>query len=117
MAENTVEIIEQPVKVSIENNNVSINVNEDKLTVVIGETGPQGPKGDAGGLDISDISYVHTQNSASSTWVINHNLSFVPGITVVDSAGSVVEGSYEYPNSTTVVANFSGAFSGKAYLS
>jgi hypothetical protein len=41
----------------------------------------------------------------------------VPNITVVDTAGTVVEGSYNYPNSNTVVLTFIGAFSGRAYLS
>ena len=54
---------------------------------------------------------------ASDTWTITHGLQFIPNITVVDSAGTVVEGSYTYPDEDIVVANFSGAFSGKAYLS
>jgi hypothetical protein len=41
----------------------------------------------------------------------------MPNITVVDSGGTVVEGSYNYPNENTVVLSFNGAFSGKAYLS
>jgi len=44
-------------------------------------------------------------------------LGFIPNITVVDSGGTVVEGSYNYPNANTVVLTFSSAFSGKAYLS
>jgi predicted phage tail protein len=52
-----------------------------------------------------------------AVWNISHNLGFVPNITVVDSSGEVVEGSYEYPNATTVRLTFDGAFSGKAYLS
>jgi hypothetical protein len=90
------------------------------VSVEISTTGPQGPTGSAGPSGetmYSDLSYVHTQNSASTTWTINHNLHFIPNVTVVDSAGTVVEGSYSYPNSTTVVLSFSAAFSGKAYLS
>jgi hypothetical protein len=48
---------------------------------------------------------------------VTHGLGFTPNITVVDTAGTVVEGSYNYPNSNTVVLTFIGAFSGKAYLS
>ena len=68
-------------------------------------------------LGAVDLGYVHEQNVANTTWTITHGLGFIPNITVVDSAGTVVEGSYNYPNSSTVVANFSSAFSGKAYLS
>lgn len=65
----------------------------------------------------AELGYVHTQSSASNVWTISHGLGFVPNITVVDSGGSVVEGSYNYPNVNTVVLTFNGSFSGKAYLS
>lgn len=65
----------------------------------------------------AELGYVHTQNSASNIWTITHGLGFIPNITVVDSGGSVVEGSYNYPNSNTVILTFNGSFSGKAYLS
>ena len=103
--------------------NVSIEIVGDEVSVELGTSGPQGATGAAGAAGVSgqtlysDLSYVHTQNSASAIWTITHNLHFIPGITVVDSAGTVVEGSYSYPNSTTVVLSFSAAFSGKAYLS
>jgi hypothetical protein len=64
-----------------------------------------------------ELGYVHIQEVASATWNITHGLGFTPNITVVDTAGTVVEGSYNYPNSSTVVLSFVGAFSGRAYLS
>ena len=64
-----------------------------------------------------ELGYVHIQEVASATWNITHGLGFTPNITVVDTAGTVVEGSYNYPNSNTVVLSFIGAFSGRAYLS
>jgi hypothetical protein len=64
-----------------------------------------------------ELGYVHDQPSPASTWTISHGLGFTPNISVVDSAGTVVEGSYNYPDSNTVVATFSSQFSGKAYLS
>lgn len=106
-------------KVYVVETDPEIHVVETNLHTVIvelGVTGPQGPKGDPG-LSLLEISYVHTQSIASDTWTINHNLDFYPGITVVDSAGNVVEGSYTYQSPNTIVASFSGAFSGKAYLS
>lgn len=65
----------------------------------------------------SELGYEHIQEVAATTWTIEHGLGFVPNITVVDSAGTVVEGSYDYPDSDTVVLTFIGAFSGRAYLS
>jgi hypothetical protein len=40
-----------------------------------------------------------------------------PNITVIDSAGRVVEGEIAYPDANTVVLTFSAAFSGEAYAS
>ena len=108
------------VSVEIVETVASIETIDDKVTVDLGTSGPQGPKGDKGDngeVLYEDLSYVHTQSVASNTWTITHGLQFIPSITVVDSAGTVVEGSYNYPDANTVVASFSGAFSGKAYLS
>ena len=70
------------------------------------------------GIKLSqEVGYVHEQTASATTWTINHNLEFVPNITVVDTFGTVVEGSYDYPNDTTVVLTFSSPFSGKAFLS
>jgi hypothetical protein len=82
-----------------------------------------GPKTDSGWgtptdlVGSQELGYVHIQEVASATWSITHGLGFVPNITVVDTAGTVVEGSYNYPNSNTVVLTFIGAFSGRAYFS
>jgi len=82
-----------------------------------------GPKTESGWGSPTDLvgsqelGYVHIQENASATWSVTHGLGFVPNITVVDTAGTVVEGSYNYPNSNTVVLTFIGAFSGRAYLS
>lgn len=110
----TVEVIENPVQVTVENTNVDVDVIEQIVTIELGTSGPQGPMGQ---IAPATLGYVHTQSVASDTWVINHNMIFVPNITVVDSGGTVVEGSYDYPNNTTVVLSFSNPFSGKAYLS
>ena len=65
----------------------------------------------------NELGYVYTQSVPASTWNITHGLGFIPNITVVDSGGTVVEGSYNYPNNNSVVLSFTGSFSGKAYLS
>lgn len=117
MPKLTVEVIENPVLITTDNENIVVEINEEIVTVDVGVSGPQGPQGIPGEVQLVDLSYIHNQNTPSATWTINHGLQFIPGITVIDSGGSVVEGSYEYPNANTIIANFSGAFSGKAYLS
>lgn len=106
MGKNTIEVSN--------NANVNLDIIEEVIVLDLGVTGPQGPKGEAGD---GTVSYVHIQDTSSDVWTINHGLAFMPNITVVDSAGTVVEGAIEYLNSTTIVARFSGEFSGKAYLS
>jgi hypothetical protein len=117
MPKVTVDVIESPVTVVVQNNDVEVSVIEQIITLELGTSGPQGPKGDPGEVQYVDLSYVHNQVSPESTWTISHGLRFIPNLTIIDSAGSVVEGSYSYPNENTVVATFSNAFAGKAYLS
>ena len=117
----TVELIENPITLDVTEENVVVSVTEQPVEVTIGFSGPQGPKGDkgdAGEVQIEDLSYVHTQNAPSSLWSVTHGLGFIPNITVIDSARSVVEGSYTYSeDGNTVTLSFSSPFSGKAYLS
>lgn len=145
------------VKVEIVNNVNDVNVDEQVVTIILGQSGPQGPRGNSilsgegapsqslgvigdfyintltqemyGPKNINnwgnivdlvtnqELGYVYTQDTISDEWTITHNLGFIPNITVVDNNGRVVEGSYDYPNSSTVVATFTEQISGKAYLS
>lgn len=66
---------------------------------------------------VERVSFEHTQGSASNSWVINHNLGFKPNVTVVDSAGNIVEGEITYTNSNSLTVSFQASFSGYAYLS
>jgi hypothetical protein len=99
------------VRIEIVDTSNSLLIQEPATTIEVGTSGPQGPS------DLRSLAYVFTQSVASAIWNINHGLTFIPNITVVDSAGSVVEGDYSYPDENTVIATFSGAFAGKAYLS
>lgn len=117
MTNSQLSVQETQTTIEIVNQDVMVMAIEQPTLVVLGNSGPQGPQGVPGEVQFSDLSYVFIQNSPASTWTINHGLEFIPNITVVDSAGSVVEGDYSYPSAGTVVLNFSGAFAGKAYLS
>ena len=84
-----------------------------------GVQGVQGTKGDVGTINdlVSRVSYEHTQGATSNSWTINHNLGFKPNVTVVDSAGNIVEGEITYTNSNSLTVSFQSSFSGYAYLS
>lgn len=83
----------------------------------IGAQGLKGDPGTQGGLILADVAYTHVQSIPSNVWVIQHPLSYSPGITVVDSSGTEVEGSVQYLSPTTIRVVFSAGFSGTAYLS
>jgi hypothetical protein len=92
--------------------------------VIVSSSGVQGPQGVQGVQGIQGIqgdpgigAYTHTQDTASNSWTINHNLGFFPNVEIVDSAGSAVIGNYQFINANTLVATFRDPFAGKAYLS
>ncbi len=64
----------------------------------------------------SDSNYIHNQSQALDTWSITHNLNKYPSVTVIDSAGSKVEGSVTYISNEEIKIEFSSPFSGKAIL-
>lgn len=64
----------------------------------------------------SDLNYVHNQSQALATWLITHNLNKYPSVTVIDSAGSTVEGTITYISNEEIKIEFSSPFSGKAIL-
>ena len=66
--------------------------------------------------DFTSPTFVFTQAIPSATWSITHNLGKFPSVTVVDSAGSTVEGGIQYISNNEIEITFVGAFSGKAYL-
>lgn len=77
-----------------------------------GPMGPQGPPGSA-----ATLGHVHAQGVPAQQWMIVHNLGFYPNVTVIDSTGETVEGDITPVNEFALTLEFSGAFSGTAYLS
>jgi hypothetical protein len=84
----------------------------------VGPQGPKGEKGDKGDPGFSPtVAYTWTQSMPDNPWIINHNLGFMPNVTVQDSAGTIVEGEIRYTDTNNLTLTFSSAFSGHAYLS
>lgn len=82
---------------------------EDVVADIIAGGGGGGPGG--------PVSYVHSQGTVSALWSIAHGLGWYPNVTVVDSAGTTVEGDITQVNNNLLTIQFSGAFTGTAYLS
>jgi hypothetical protein len=70
-------------------------------------TGPAGPAGKP---------FIFDQLTPSDTWVITHDLNKYPSVTIVDSAGTVVDPDIQYNSPTQVTVLFGSPTSGKAYL-
>jgi len=83
------------------------------VPVGIGEPGGGSPGGGTGG----PVSYVHNQGTVAASWIVVHNLGFFPNVTVIDSSGATVEGDVAHIDDTTLTIQFSGDFTGVAYLS
>jgi hypothetical protein len=82
-----------------------------------GPTGKQGPQGPPGPSGSEAQTFVHNQATPTSVWAITHSLPYPPNITIVDSAGSQIEGDIVYTSGTVVTVTLSAATSGKAFLS
>jgi hypothetical protein len=82
--------------------------------------GPKTASGWGDGVSLLDPELqgqVYEKASPSTVWNIIHTLEFVPNVIIVDPEGIVVEGDYEYISNNEIIATFSEAISGKAYLS
>lgn len=60
--------------------------------------------------------YRYIQGAPQAVWHVTHPLHRYPAVTVVDSAGSVVEGDLSYVSPTELTISFTAGFSGEAYL-
>lgn len=70
--------------------------------------------GGGGGGGATTVTF--NQSSASASWTIIHNLSRFPSVTVVDSAGTTVEGDVQYLSANALTVAFAYPFAGVAYL-
>lgn len=61
--------------------------------------------------------YIFDQLSPSSTWVVLHNLSFKPSVTVLNGSGEVVHGEVQYTGAQEITIRFTAPFTGQVYLS
>lgn len=75
-----------------------------------GPIGPQGPQGEP------PPTFIYEQAVAADEWVVTHNLSKYPSVTVVDSANSVVIGDVFFVSNSQVILEFDAPFAGKAFL-
>jgi hypothetical protein len=111
----TLDIQESPQLVTLnitENpSDVNVNIVENKQEVMVSVIDYS-----SGSNSGSDSFYQHNQMVPSSSWIVNHNLSKFPSVTIVDSAGTMVMGDVLYNSENQVTITFGAAFAGKAYF-
>lgn len=101
---------------------VVLDVQDVDITLeVVGEVGPRGPQGIQGEIGPPGPPtlsfYRHSQAFASALWVVDHDLSYPPSVTVVDSAGTVLLADVTYLDDFHIQIEFSAPTAGYAYLS
>lgn len=66
---------------------------------------------------VSDKFFTHSQGISANVWICNHGLGKIPSVSIVDSAGTEVEGLVKHSFDFMVTTlYFSAPFSGYAYL-
>lgn len=69
---------------------------------------------------VSDVTigfeFLYVQSTPSSVWVIEHNMSCYPVVTVIDSGNNQVEGDVKYDTLNQLTVRFTAGFSGRAIL-
>lgn len=65
---------------------------------------------------LGDKNYIHDQGTPNTIWTISHGLNKKPSVTVIDTAGTEVEGHVEYIDNNNVIIVFNSSFSGTATL-
>ena len=93
---------------------VAVTVEQPSVEVTVAGIGVQGPKGEPGSS--GDITFDHTQSSASATWTINHNLGFKPDVEVRNSGGQVVMAEVLHVSVNQTLIYFSSPTTGSAHF-
>jgi hypothetical protein len=72
----------------------------------------QGPRGKPG-RDAAVFRYTHTQSSASDTWIVNHNLGAIPGITIMSTGGLEINAGVMHVSNNQFIVTLSTPFAGQ----
>lgn len=82
----------------------------------LGQSGDGSGNGGGIGIGVGVQAFVYQQATPSDYWLIVHNTTYQPVVTVEDSSGRIVEGDVQYLSNTRIAITFAFPFSGKAYL-
>ena len=107
------EIIDEVEEIDKISSAFVIKVNDQEADlVIVDDVGQQRTIKSGGG----DRNFVYTQIQPSSVWTIQHNLNKKASVTIVDTAGTVVEGKVTVSNGSQIIIEFNFPFNGEAIL-
>lgn len=89
----------------------------ESITVLQVGQGPSGPKGDKGDTGQAGSIHEHYQTTASSTWVVNHNLGFRPAVTILSVGGAQMLAEVIHASLNQVLVYFDEPMTGLAVCS
>lgn len=70
---------------------ILVDADNDDLADVIRLRGEKGEQGETGPTGAPGANFLHTQSIAADAWVVNHNLGYVPNVTVLSVGGRKME--------------------------
>lgn len=62
------------------------------------------------------VAYIHSQSTAATTWIINHNLGYRPTVELLDSGSQEIDGEVAHPTVNQTVVTLNPATAGLARL-
>jgi len=72
------------------------------------------------GVDVGTLykkdTFVFQQQTAATTWTIQHNMGKIPSVTIYDSSFSEIEGDIVYTDINNITINFSVLVAGSVFL-
>ena len=89
-----------------------ISVTAGVSTISIVNAGPQGPRG----FNALGGGYNHTQASALTVWLINHNLGYIPSVQTFNTGGLEVLGEIQHVSNNQITVTFNTIVAGTARL-
>ncbi len=109
-----IEVLQQDTVVEVIDAQPVIDVVDQSTVVELSAAGPRGERGPAGAP--GGTAHEHVQESASTTWTINHNLGFRPTVELRTTGGHEFWGEVQHTSDNQVVIHLNSPLAGSARL-
>lgn len=87
---------------------------QEVMFLAVAEQGPEGPPGPPGGGNGGGTYYSYQQSAPSMTWIITHNLGFMPDVVLFSVGGVEIEGEIVHISNNVANALFVVPVAGSA---